>query len=299
MVFNAKRMHGPQWLSGGAHFVILFAAAQAKTAAVWPYALLAMAGVSFVAWAANYRRQRQICDLPTSRVASAAQGYVELFGRAQMLPGAQVTSRLSHRPCCWYSFEIEERDSRNNWRTVDDGRSVDHFLLVDETGQCVISPDGAEVLASNNRSWIEGDQRYSESLLLPASALYAVGEFSTSTAAATTAADERADVSAVLSEWKGKPEQLLERFDLDRNGKIDMKEWELARLQARREVRQRQAEIASRSIDGVSLLRKPRDGRLFLLADEMPDKLGARFRFWSGVHLAIFLGAGCAGLVML
>jgi hypothetical protein len=299
MVFNTKRMHGPQWLSGGAHFMILVAAAQAKTAAVWPYALLAMAGVSFVAWVANYRRQRQIDDLPTSRVASAAQGYVELFGRAEMLFGEPVTSRLSHQPCCWYSFEIEERDSRNNWCTVDDGRSVDHFLLVDETGQCVISPEGAEILTSNNRSWVEGDQRYSESLLLPASALYAVGEFSTTTAAASAAQDERTDVSALLSEWKDNPKPLLKRFDLDRDGKIDMKEWELARLQARREVRQRQAETASRPVDGVNLLRKPRDGRLFLLANEMPDKLGSRYRFWSWVHLVIFFGAGAAALIML
>lgn len=38
--------------------------------------LFAVAAVSFFAWMANYRRYRQIHDLPTSRIASAAQGYV-------------------------------------------------------------------------------------------------------------------------------------------------------------------------------------------------------------------------------
>jgi hypothetical protein len=70
-------------------------------------------------------------------------------------------------------------------------------------------------------------------------------------------------------------------------------------LQARREVRKQHAEMQSRSVEGVHLLRKPGDGRLFLLANEMPDMLGSRYRFWSWVHLAVFLGAGSAGLSML
>jgi hypothetical protein len=47
------------------------------------------------------------------------------------------------------------------------------------------------------------------------------------------------------------------------------------------------------------MLRKPGDGRLFLLANELPDKLGARYRTWSWIHLVIFIGAGSAGLFML
>ncbi|MNC85255.1 hypothetical protein D3C83_08450 [compost metagenome] len=92
---------------------------------------------------------------------------------------------------------------------------------------------------------------------------------------------------------------MLERFDLDRDGKVDMKEWELARLQARREVRKQHAGMQSRSVEGTHILRKPGDGRLFLIANELPDKLGSRYRIWSRVHLAIFIGAGCAGLFML
>lgn len=48
----------------------------------------------------------------------------------------------------------------------------------------------------------------------------------------------------------------------------------------------------------MHLLRKPRDGRLFLLANELPDKLGRRFALWSSVHLFVFFGAGGASLLM-
>lgn len=300
LTFNSSRLHQPGWLSGALHFIIIIFAFQADSAEAWPWALLAMSAVSFVAWVGNYRRYRQIHDLPTSRVASAAQGYVELFGRAELLPGEPVLSRLSRSACCWYSYEVQERDSRNKWKTVDSGRSVEHFLLADDTGQCVISPEGAEVLTKNHKSWDEDNRRYQEWLLLPHNALYAIGEFGTTSAAPLSARDERTDVGALLAEWKQDQQRMLvERFDLDRNGRIDMKEWELARLQAQREVRKRNAETISRTVEGVHVLRKPRDGRLFLLANEMPDRIGARYRLWSWIHLAVFLGAGGVGLFML
>jgi hypothetical protein len=159
-MIGSSRLHQPGWLSGAAHVVIIALAIQAESAEVWPYALLAMSLVSFCAWVGNYRRYRQINDLPTSRVASAAQGYVELFGRAEMLPGTPVTSQLSSTSCCWYCFEIEEKDSDNKWKTVDSGKSVAHFALIDNSGLCVISPDGAEVLTNDHKSWSHGDRRY-------------------------------------------------------------------------------------------------------------------------------------------
>jgi hypothetical protein len=300
ITFNpSSRMHQPGWLSGIIHVVILGVAIQAESAEVWPFALLAMSGVSFFAWIANYRRYRYIHDLPTSRVASAAQGYVELFGRTELLPGEPILSKLSRTPCCWFTYRVEEKGSNNKWQTVDSGSSVEQFLLVDDTGQCVISPEGAEVLTHDRRHWDEFDRRYTEWLLRPKSVVYAIGEFSTTTAAAVAPGDERADVGALLAQWKADQRQLHERFDLDRDGRISMKEWELARLQARREVRGVHAQVRSRSTDGVHILRKPADGRLFLLANELPDKIGARYRYWSWAHLVVFVGAGCAGLFML
>ena len=298
MIFTSSRLHQPGWLSGAAHFVIIAVAAQAESAAAWPYALGAMSAVSFFAWVANHRRYRQIHDLPTSKVASAAQGYVELFGRAELVAGTPVLSRLSSSPCCWYSYQIEERSSNDKWQTVDSGRSVEHFLLVDDTGQCVVSPQGAEVLTHDHKQWQEGSYRYSEWLLLAKSALYAIGEFSTKSAAAAAAQEERADVAELLAAWKKSESLLRERFDLDRDGQISLKEWELARLQAQREVRKQHAESRARQVEGLHLLRKPGDGRLFLLANEMPDKLGARYRFWSWAHLVIFAGAGIAALFL-
>ena len=289
------RFYTSEWLTGGVHFIILVFALEADTPKAWPYALAAMAIVSFFAWMASYRRYRQIHDLPTSNVASAAQGYIELTGHAAQLHGVPVTSRCSGLTCCWYRYYIERETSHNKWAHEDSGASNEHFLLIDDTGECVISPEGAEVLTSRKNTWTRDEYRYTEWLLLPRDILYAIGEFAT-LSGAVAELDESRDVSDLLSDWKKDQRQMLERFDLNQDGTLNLKEWELARLQARREVRKQHQDIRSR--DGVNILRRPRDGRLFLLADDLPDKLGRRFAFWSGIHLIVFFVAGGASLLL-
>lgn len=289
------KFYASEWLTGGVHFIILVFAFIADTRKVWPYALAAMAIVSLFAWIGSYRRYRLIHDLPTSKIASAAQGYVELSGRSAQISGVPVTSRSSGLPCCWYRYYIERETSDNKWVYEDSGASNELFLLTDDSGECVISPEGAEVLTSRKKTWTSDGYRHTEWLLLPRDRLYAIGEFTT-VSGAVTELDESRDVGELMAAWKKNPSQLLARFDLNNDGSIDLKEWELARLQARREVRQRQQDIRSR--DGVNLLRQPSDGRLFLLADDVPDHLGRRFAFWSGIHFLVFFGAGGAALLL-
>lgn len=297
-MFGKSRTHGPWWLSGAAHFIIIVIAFQLETLAAWPWALLAMCGVSFFAWLGNHRRYRQIHDLPTSKVASAAQGYVELVGRGELIDGQPVLSGLSSTPCCWYHYQIEEEKSDNKWETIEQRSSVNHFLLVDDTGQCVISPEGAEVVTSEHKSWRENRYRYNEWLVLPSTVLYALGEFVTHSGNVAGPTDEREEIRLLINDWKRDQKSLTERFDLNRDGTIDMKEWELARLQAAREIRKQQAAQINHKVEGVHLLRQPRDKRLFLLANEMPDTLGRRYQLWSVFHLVVMIATGVGSLIL-
>ena len=294
---GATRLHGPAWLSGALHLFILAGAAHAERPGVWPWALFAMAAVSFFAWIANYRRYRQIHDLPTSRVASAAQGYVELFGRCEAPPGAPLASPLSATDCCWHAWRIRRRNSRDEWETVDSGRSVAPLLLVDDSGRCLVMPEGAEVLSGHTKTWREGEREYTEWLLLPHTPLYAIGAFATTGADAVAAREERRALTALLADWKRRPAELHARFDLDRDGRISLREWELARLDARRELARRRA--AAPAAEDEHTMQRPRDGRLFLLANELPERIGLRYRRWGWAHLALFFALGGAGLWLL
>jgi len=294
-ISGAFRYYTANWLSGGVHLIIVLIAAHVDNVHAWSYALGGMSGLSFFAWMANYRRYRQVRDLPTSKIASAAQGYVELFGKSAQIPDSPVVSPLTGLPCCWYRYCVERKTSNDKWQHEDSGESVGHFLLVDETGECIVSPDGAEVIYARKSRWTQGDYRYTEWLLLPQGILYAMGEFRT-TGGADLELDENKDISDLLSEWKKDQPQLLQRFDSNHDGKLDLAEWERARLAARGEVENSHAEL--RSGEGVNLLCKPHDGRIFLLAAAMPDAIGRRFALWSWAHLAFFFSSGAASYLL-
>ena len=290
------RIHPANWLTGGLHVVILAVAAHAKSLVVWQYSLAAMALLSFAAWIGNYRRLRQIEDTPTSNIATAAQGYVEITGRAQEPGGTPIVSRLTNLPCVWYRYEVYQKTSDNKWRLEDYGASDDPFVVKDATGQCVVDPEGAEVICARKETWVRDDRRYVEWLLLPQALVYALGEFATIGGAASVL-DTDVDVGALLAEWKKNQPELLRRFDLNQDGSLDLKEWELARHQAKREVEAQHRDI--RMSPGTNVLRKPADGRLFLISDYLPQKLERTFLLWGWAHLAIFLTAAGIAVVLL
>ena len=102
------------------------------------------------------RRARILEDTPTSLIRSAAQGYVELRGRAGLMPGPVILSPLSNTRCVWWRYTVEERQrsgNRDEWRVIDKNTSDDLFLLSDTTGDCIIDPDHASIRPSVTRRW--------------------------------------------------------------------------------------------------------------------------------------------------
>ena len=288
------RVQSANWLFGGIHLFLAAVAAETESREGWAVALALMAVVSFFAWIGNWRRLRQITDTPTSKVATAAQGYAELAGRAQPA-GAPIAAPYSGLPCCWYRYFVEKKRSDGKWRTEDSGESDTPFFLVDETGRCRITPEGAEIHCEPRDVMTRGDHRYTEWRLRPGDRLYAIGTFST-TSNVPTPRDVSRDVSALLSDWKADRKSLLERFDLDGDGTIGMKEWELAHRAARREIEKRHAQTVN--VEGDHCLGKPDDGRPFLISNQLPDRLAAMYRRWTVAHLVLFFGTGIGAIML-
>ncbi len=262
------------------------------------------------------RRARMLEDIPTSRIRSAAQGYVEFRGHARLLPGPEIRSPLSNERCCWWDIVVQQyrRASesgrrQSEWVTIEKLTSDELFIVDDGTGQCVIDPVGATVVPSlrrswrgvlprpgaywRNRSWLGlGDYRYTERLIRYGDPLYALGLLQTQTASRDD--DEVRDVGDRLAEWKRDQRRLLQRFDADRDGRIDPMEWELARRAAIEEVR---AEQLERSIQpDLHVLGQPLDRRPFILSTKSEHELTRGMR-WGGlafVVVGLVLGAAVA-----
>ena len=93
-----------------------------------------------VGWLAASRRYHLIVDTPTSRIASAAQGYVELQGYCQLHPGSPPLGFRSGPPCVWYRYNVR-RVGDSSSRLLDRGQSDETFLLDDGSGQCIVDPN--------------------------------------------------------------------------------------------------------------------------------------------------------------
>lgn len=290
------RRHYAGLVTSGTQLLLLVVAAQSESRDAWLLCLGLMALISLFAWMSALRRLWAVRDTPTSRVAFAAQGYVELIGRGRPLAGSPLVGKLSMLPCLWYRYQLERRDSDNKWHTEDQGESQDSFVLDDGSGICVIDPFGAEIHTQHKDSWQRGDYRYTEWKLLDGDALYAIGQFRTC-GGGSVDIQANEELKAVLAEWKQDSKDLHARFDLDGNGVLDMKEWALARQAAKREAQKRIAEV--RAIPDTHYLVQPHDGRLFLITNLPPERLARRYRFWAWGHLSIFFAAlaGIGGLL--
>ena len=259
-------------------------------------------------------RARLMQDIPTSRLRSAAQGYVELHGHARLLPGPQITAPLSGARCCWWDYRVEEHRTvtrggkrSSEWVVIDRGTSDELFLLDDGTGECVIDPVGAKVIPSLSRTWRGyhprpqgpprergwfqvGNFRYSERLVQFGDPLFALGHFQTQIASRDD--NESRDVSELLATWKKDRVNLLQRFDADRDGQIDLKEWEAARREAIQQVRDEQVQ---RSIQpDLNILNQPKDRRPYILSTRSEAQLTSSLR-WTGlacIALGVLGGAG-------
>ncbi len=278
-------------LLGGAQLALLVLGMVVPGRAAWPLSLSAIAAISLAAWTAVYRRLRVIEDTPTSRIASAAQGYVELSGRCTSTSGDPTFAPYSHLPCVWCRYLMESQSDRN-WLRVEEGETDVSFMLADSTGSCVVDPAGAEIISNNKETWIEGNKRYTEWKILLHDSVYVLGDFRTQSQQPSTT-DRESDVSALLAEWKRDRAALLARFDRNRNGTIELDEWEQVRLAARAEVEKNYREM--QAAPEISIVRAPKDGRQYLISNKSQRELARMYQLRIWLHLAIFIAA-MAGL---
>jgi hypothetical protein len=287
MLVSLKREYA-QLVTSGGQLLLLFVGIKLESYTGWLWCLGAMAFISLFAWYSALHRLRMVSGTPTSRIASAAQGYVELIGSGEP-HGNPVMSRYSMLPCLWCRHRLEKRNGDNKgWHTVESGETSAPFEIDDGTGRCVVDPEQAEILTRHKDSWTTGDLRYSEWKLLDIDDIYTLGEFKT-VGGSTLSTTHEDLVKDVLSEWKIDNANLMKRFDLDNNGALDMREWGLARSAAKREAEKRLNEL--RAQPDTHFMLKPRDGRLFLISNLDHEKLAWRYRLWSWLHLVIMFGA--------
>ena len=287
MLGNWLRRGYAQLLTSGAQLLLLIIGMRLNSRAGWLYCLAAIALISVFAWLSSLYRLRTLRNTPTSKIASAAQGYVELEGRGGQFCEPPILSQLRHLPCLWSRYRIEERD-QSEWQTRESGETSHSFMLRDESGECVVDPEQAEIITQHCDQWQEGNFRYTEWKLIEQDRLYVIGQFRTRSDGILVF-DKRQALSELLADWKADMPALLSRFDLDKDAQLSSTEWELVRSAAKREVEKVERDFQAQG--ATSIISRPSDGQLFLISNMSQARLSRRYLLWGLAHLIIFFGS--------
>lgn len=261
------------------------------------------------------KRARLIEDTPTSRIRSAAQGYVELVGAVSIQTG-QLISPLSATPCVWFEYKVQRYNSRSKdsrWDTINQGSSGLPFQINDKTGVCTINPDGADVITDHVRTWYGENSnpleikkntrktffsafngkkyRYIERFIYIHDVIYALGYFE-SAGGGRNIPGTHTMTGTVIREWKKNYNNILENYDTDKSGDIDQSEWEQVRSDAAREAEKRRQKLSLTPTSHI--LRRSSDKRHpFILSNRSQKTLSKRFRYYAiGTFLGGIIGVG-------
>ena len=276
-------------------------------------ALTVTAAAGFWYWLRALARCRAVANTPVARIRSAAQGYAELTGRGSAPPHTVIRGPLTGKPCIWWHYEIHRGGRGGEGRALDAQTSETPFLLDDATGQCLVDPYGAEVVHHVRETWrgstpwpefrlpptggvlgalydslvSQGRYRYIERRLEAGLPLYALGQFRTS---GGVSLDDPADgIARQLHEWKKDQAALVERYDRNRDGRLDAAEGEAVRAAAREAFLQQRK--SREQEPAVAMLAAPDDGRAYLLSGADPQSLLRRFRWQAAGGIALFVGS--------
>lgn len=249
---------------------------------VFCFALMCLSGL--VAWMFNLGRMQAISEVPVSNIDSAAQGYVELLGTSVgLLP---LNSPIRKISSVWYRYWVYARAEGGVWNLQDYRCSFHRFGLRDASGYCEVDPEGAEIIAAERHMVEQNGHRYIEDVLRAGQQVYVLGGLDAHHDAHAPARIKN-DVGVLLAEWKGNFARHLSRFDVDRNGRIDLQEWESARQAAHAEVTARHDALGKQ----VHVIRQPSGDRKFLISGIAPQALRDHYRFWTGVHFSLMAAA--------
>jgi len=249
----------------------------------------------------RYHNARLIENIPTAKIRSATQGYVELIGQTRLMDGPVIVAPLTGISCVWYRYKIEEEvsklhskwKSQKGWATVKSDISDELFILEDDTGRCVIDPDHAYVVPSHKKVWynrkIMPVRRYTEERIHQDETLYAIGLFKT--ISTVERQKEREDISNLLKSWKQDPGQLLHLYDTNRDGTLSVEEWEQARIAAKRSVKLANAQQEKQ--EQLNILRSSfQKDQPFILSTISESKLIKHYKGRALLALISFLATG-------
>lgn len=150
-----------------------------------PAVYLALTVVSLVGWWVAWHTERVMRITPQVPIAQAQPGRVTFKGIAQSLPGRKPLISTTGRTCVWFHYREQDTLSSGGIQTSISQNSTNRklhrryesthpFLIVDDSGKCLVIPRGADVSARN----VDESIGHYETAILPGDEICISGQFS-------------------------------------------------------------------------------------------------------------------------
>jgi hypothetical protein len=262
--------------------------------------LLFGCGSGFYIWQHGLRCARLIHDVPLSNIGTAAQGYVELLGRACLFEDQKAKS-IAGIPVLWFRRETARRsDSEHHgvfpfnlfYVPTNVEESQTPFKVEDQTGNACVLPYGAEIICSRKFVNYSDDGRITEEQIMEGDLIYVVGSFST----AATQFDFQEEYNALADKWREDSTQRA-RFDTNHDGRLDSRELMALHKAVAAEIEEKESRaLGDRQ---ANIIHQPADGRMFLISTIHPKELAGHYYWWLGLGLVMFVGCGALAAWMI
>lgn len=261
-----------------------------------PLAILLILCLGFFYWLKYLKLARLIEDVPGSSIRSAAQGYVELAGTGELMPGEPILTPHSKRPCLYYQFYSY---ATGEFNSTENEISNNLFFINDDTGRCIVDPEGAACIGLVKKKDVhcyrDGTKHVNVEAFIPVGAyLYVLGQFITDEDRSYINIEQQAD--DLLLSWKSDYKQMLERFDKNEDGELDLIEWEQARQAAMKQVIKEN--ISGHEVPNYPCIRSARHKKKPFIISTIPqEKLVKVYRIKSLISLFGFFVSCILGVM--
>jgi hypothetical protein len=252
-------------------------------------------GIWFFFWGfKRLRRKRKIENIPTSTVRGLAMGLVELIGKAKKMD--IIISPLTATECVYFRYTVERYQSSgrsSRWVTIAKGdSSACPFWLDDGTGKVLVLSQNAEFvlpvdyvfntslgkpLPDNLIYFMESNGvtyrnflgnyrlRFKEWRICLDDTVYVLG-----TAKTVKDTDYSSDYTAKLikrlEELKSNPVE-MSKIDLNKDGQIDMEEWDSAVAKVEQQLLEERLKSSSNKEQVDVVISQGETEKVFMISD--------------------------------
>ena len=238
-------------------------------------------------------KKNLIENIPTSKIRSVAMGLAELTGKVE--PKILLKSPITQTECVFYKFIIEEerRNSKGKkyWVKIKEGCSTNYFYIKDDTARILVDPISAELVLDYMYRYIDDkfsgsykSYRYTEWYIVPNETIYIIG---TVKKIRDNVEDRKSKLVEILKQLKQDKEK-LKQFDVNKNGQIDIEEWDMARMKIEQELIEQELSQTVETPEDELIIAKGDIEKTFIISDHSEKQLISKYIFKG--YLSIISG---------